>query len=381
MSVRTGFWSYVHADDLAEHGRIKQLAADLADQYALIGGESVEIFVDRNDLVWGDNWREKIDASLESGLFFIPVITPRFLLSTECRRELQTFVRSAENLGVRELILPLVYADVPALSEELPEDEAVLLVQTFQWEDWRDLRFEDVTSSSYRRGVARLARRLVDAGQQVIAQEPKVPVAPDQAETPADGDEEELGTLDLLVIAEDAMPRLATTLNDLLPEIELVGQLAQKAAEDIQRSDQQGKGAAGRLAVSRKLAQDLASRANRILELANTYTTLLYDVDRGITTVIRQAPEEIKSDPSERGQWNTFSEVITSLAATTNESMEGIRGLTDNLEKAEAVSRDLRPPVRNLRKGLTILAEGTAVIDEWKRLTDEASIIIGSAQE
>jgi hypothetical protein len=113
MTATGGFWSYVHADDLAEKGRIKQLADDVAQQYTLITGEKIDIFLDRNALSWGDNWREKIDSRLASILFFVAVITPGFLLSSECRRELQEFVRGAESLGIRELVLPLVYVDVP----------------------------------------------------------------------------------------------------------------------------------------------------------------------------------------------------------------------------------------------------------------------------
>jgi TIR domain len=380
MPARVGFWSYVHADDLAEQGRIRQLASDLADQYALISGESIEIFVDRDALAWGDNWREKIDASLESIVFFVPVITPRFFQSTECRRELHAFASGAESLGVRELILPLVYADVPALHEDAPNDEAIVLVKTFHWEDWRNLRFEDATSGAYRRGVAGLAQRLVDANQRILAEEPQVPATSALVEA-SSGDEEELGTLDLLVLAEDAMPRLAATLSDIGPELNQVGELAQKAAEDIQRGDQQGKGFAARLAVSRKLAQDLSEPASRLLELANTYTKSLYDVDRGVTTIIRHAPEEIRITPSTRSDWDSFSQAIKELATVTNESMVNVQDLTESLEKAETVSRDLRPPTRKIRQAMTILTEGTVVINEWRRLADETSLTLDSSQE
>jgi len=163
------------------------------------------------------------------------------------------------------------------------------------------------------------------------------------------GHEEELGALDLLARAEDAMPRLVATLGDMGPELSQVGELAQKATEDIQRSEQQGKGFAGRLAVSRKLAQDLSGPADRLLELANSYTASLYDVDRGITALIRNAPEEIKTTPSERSEWDSLSKGIIELATIINEAMTGIQGLTEGLEKAEAISRDVRPPTRNIR--------------------------------
>jgi TIR domain len=372
MSARKGFWSYVHDDDQAENGRIRQLAADLQDQYALISGESIEVFVDRSELAWGDNWREKIDDSLNSGLFFIPVITPRFFRSTECRRELQTFVRSAENLGVRELILPLVYVDVQALSEESPIDEAVTLVKTFQWVDWRDLRFEDRASGVYRRGVADLAQRLVDANQRIIAEDLRTSRSGVASPPPiAESDDEEPGTLDLLATAEDAMPRLVITINDIGPVLTQIGALLEAATADIQRGDKQGKGFAARLTVSKKLAQDLSGPADRLLELANSYTASLYDIDRGITRIFQQAPEEIRADPSQKSTWTTFANVIKQLADTTNQSMSLARALATNIEPIESMSRDLRPAARKIRQALTILAEGSDVMNEWKKSAEE----------
>ncbi len=389
MPAGVGFWSYVHADDVAEGGRIIRLANDLCEQYALISGESIEIFVDRDALKWGDNWREQIDSKIASILFFIAVITPRYFLSAECRRELQEFTRGAERLGVRELVLPLVYVDVPALQEESPVDEAVVLVETFQWVDWRDLRFEDTTSGAYRRAVAGLAQRLVDANQRVLAEElpalegperpegprqegPKRPEGPKEPETP--GLEEAPGTLDVLAAGEEALPELTETLTAIGSEIEIVGNLANQAAEDIQRDDQQGKGFADRLTVLRKLAQDLSSPAERVWELANSYTASLYDVDGAFRTIIARLPEEVRDDPAARSSWDEFSASVTGMADATNGAMASIQALIDNLAQAESLSRDFRPPSQKLRRGLTILTEGASVINEWKQLVNEAAV-------
>lgn len=334
MPPTTGFWSYVHADDQAENGRIRQLVDDLSDQYAVISGEPIEIFVDRNDLVWGDNWREKLDISLTSGLFFIPIITPRFFQSTKCRRELQAFARSATNLGVRELILPLVYVNVPTLNEESPSDEAVALVKTFQWVDWRELRFENRTSGAYRRGVVKLAQRLVEANEQISIEESTPAATPAPSDTfTDDGDDEAPGTLDLLVLGEAAMPKLAATIIEISPEMVKIGDLAQTAANDMKLSDQQGKGFTGRAAISSKLALDLTAPADRILELANIYTASLYDADRSITALTQQAPEEVKSNPSTKQDWMTFAQGIAQLSDATNESMAGVKALAESLGK------------------------------------------------
>src|SRR3954452_5800638 len=118
MANLEGFWSYVHADDEADQGRVAQLARDVVDQFKMLTGDEIDLFLDQDALEWGDRWKDKIDDSLASVAFFIPVITPRYFRSAECRRELQFFARRARELGVSELVLPLLYVDFPALHEQ-----------------------------------------------------------------------------------------------------------------------------------------------------------------------------------------------------------------------------------------------------------------------
>jgi hypothetical protein len=374
MPTRVGFWSYVHADDTAEGGRIKQLANDLREQYALLTGEAIDIFVDQDALAWGDNWREKIDSSLALILFFIPVITPRYFLSSQCRRELQEFARGSERLGVRELVLPLVYVDVPALHEESSVDEAVVLVKTYQWEDWRELRFEEVTSGSYRRAVAALAQRLVDANQKILIDEVVVPgesSGPDPLPLT-----DEPGLLDILSTGEESIPELGETLVAIGAEIEKINGFAQQSTKDIHSADQQGKGFAGRLSVARNLAHELSGPTERVLELANRYTALLYSVDVAIRTIISKGPAEVAENPDEKPNWEKFTGGISELAAIAAASMGNIQGFIDSTAQVESTSRDLRPPLQKLRRGLTSLNEGSLVINEWKRLIDEADLAL-----
>jgi hypothetical protein len=165
MGNLKGFWSYVHADDETENGRISKLARDVSDQFGLITGETIELFLDIDDIEIGDNWRDKINNSLNDVAFFIPIITPRFLLSMECRRETEYFLRKSSEIGISELLLPLIYADVQGLHTEDNEDEIIKIIRSIQYEDWREIRFLDIASEGYRRGVFRIARRLADANQ------------------------------------------------------------------------------------------------------------------------------------------------------------------------------------------------------------------------
>ena len=82
LDAAVGFLSYSHLDDEADGGRIRRLATKIQAEYRVLTGEQLEIFVDRNDLKWGQKWRERIDGALQSTTFFIPVLSPSFSRAT-----------------------------------------------------------------------------------------------------------------------------------------------------------------------------------------------------------------------------------------------------------------------------------------------------------
>ncbi|MCK4820439.1 toll/interleukin-1 receptor domain-containing protein, partial [bacterium] len=217
MAEIEGFWSYVHLDDEAEGGRISQLARDVKSQYEMITGDKLSLFLDKDAISWGEEWHSKIDNSIGSVAFFIPVITPRYFMSPECRRELHFFARRAKNLGIEDLILPLIYLDSPYLHSTDKDDDLIELIKTFQWEDWTENRFADIGSRSYRKGVAKLASRLVDANRQTEIKDIAL-----KTETEITSDEEtddSPGLIDRLAKMEVTFPLWVKTLEDLEKEI------------------------------------------------------------------------------------------------------------------------------------------------------------------
>jgi len=146
-SAVSGFWSYVHEDDDAEGGRLCRLADLLRDAYALQTAETLRLFVDRDSIEWGEDWRRVIENALADITFFIPIVTPRYFKSEECRKELLRFSELARSQGVEELVLPILYADVPGLETDAL-DPAMAIVARRQWEDWRTVRLESDVAGS-----------------------------------------------------------------------------------------------------------------------------------------------------------------------------------------------------------------------------------------
>lgn len=368
MPSYKGFWSYVHADDTADGGRIARLARDIASEFEMQTGDAIELFLDRDELQWGDNWKNEIDNALASVAFFIPVLTPRYFRSAECRRELQFFARKAIELGVRDLVLPLLYVDVPTLSEPSPTDEMIPLIRGFQWEDWRELRFADPTTESYRRGVSRLTARLVAANHEAEAA-PSIAI-PEKNEIGA----EEPGLIDEIAASESMMPQWQETTLEIAQQIELVGQIITEANDEMQRSDQAGKGFGGRLYVAKKTARRLVEPADHLARLGSTFASQLHEVNGGIRALIQAVPEGGPVDADELQSVCEFFHALRAMAASAETGLGQIEEMVHSASALETMSRDLRAPLRRMKEGLTRTIEGRAVIREWVRLIDASGV-------
>jgi hypothetical protein len=372
------FWSYVHRDDQAENGRIVQLAHDVTAQYEMITGETLNPFVDRDSIALGENWREQIDRSLVTAAFFVPILTPRYFISRECRRELQTFAREADRLGVRDLILSLIYEDVPELSDDTTQDELIKLIKTFQFQDWRELRFADRNSSEYRRATAAFAKRLVEANRKIIDGD-MAAILSDAARPPtptpdSSASDDGPGLIDVLAIGQDALPAMNQTIVDLSAELNKFNEYTNQAVSSIKASDEAGKGAPGRLVVARELAQRLAEPAERVFMIANNYSAQMYDIDPAVRTLISMAPKSIENSPDERATICTFFNAVSTMAKNTHDMVTSLGGFQESLTQGESLSRDLRPPLRKIKQGLTIILEASSITDGWAKAIADSPV-------
>jgi len=159
------FMSYVHLDDQHEAGRLTQFRERLSGEVRIQTGEDFPIFQDRTHIKWGQNWRERIDESLDEVTFLIPIITPGFFKSPECRKEVEQFLERERELKSNDLILPVYYVGCPVLDddEERQKDGLARVIAERQWNDWRELRFEPFTSPEIRKALASMAVQIREA--------------------------------------------------------------------------------------------------------------------------------------------------------------------------------------------------------------------------
>ncbi|WP_149030417.1 hypothetical protein [Kitasatospora sp. MBT66] len=74
----SGFWSYTHRDNDLDGGRILRLAEAIRNEFEIITGNELKVFVDSKSISWGDEWKLRIDTAIFGITFLIPVMTPRF---------------------------------------------------------------------------------------------------------------------------------------------------------------------------------------------------------------------------------------------------------------------------------------------------------------
>lgn len=373
MVAPVGFWSYVHADDEADHGRIVQLAHDIVAEMMLLTGDDIELFLDRDAIKWGQQWQAVIGAGLGGVAFFIPVLTPRYFTRPECRNEMETFARKADQLGVRQLIMPLLYVDFNAIHDDPPSDNLMALAKSFQWEPWMELRLTDRDSALYRQGISRLATRLADANASA-EEAPPVGLNGTSDSALADSTDEAPGILDQINDAEAAMPNWAESMTGIGTTVASMGELFTHATADLAAGDARGAGTAGRLFVARELAGSLAEPVNEVYDLASESTRHLHTIDIGVRALLEGLIAESSDGTEDRTEICQFFETMRGFDLSLREGLDAVRDMADAVAPMERMSRDLRRPLRKLRQGLTLLMEGQAVINVWIRLINESGV-------
>src|SRR5262245_54187308 len=100
--------------------------------------------------LWEDRmlWEEEIKSAIAKSAFFIPIITPTAVRSYHCKFEFDSFLAREKELGRSDLVFPILYIPVPALTDHRwRQDPLLAIIGSRQYEDWQNLRHLDASSS------------------------------------------------------------------------------------------------------------------------------------------------------------------------------------------------------------------------------------------
>jgi hypothetical protein len=397
MSMTQGFWSYVHKDNDGLRGAIRRVANDVVDEYEVMEGDgSIDLFLDSAKIKWGDKWKDKIGKAIREGAFFIPIVTPRYLQSEECRNELLDFAKQAEDQGREGLIMPLYFVEVKEIEARDKTDRVVELLIESQMEDWRNLRLLDQSVQPYKLAINKLVVRLTEVARERKTEhaQPSANDDKDDAEAepaPSKSDLESstdmpptLGGGDVLDVSEDAasnvdmhllerlaageeaLPRITDTLSAISVEINEVGTETSKGSEQIKDSDAKGGGFKGRLAVANALAHKLKKPADRLKQLSADYMADLLVLDPAMNELLVLAREQADEDPE---AYDEFFTSVEGMINSSDEAMEQIDVMVKAMEQASKFSRELEKPLMQMRVALQSMIDGNKLVQGWREHT------------
>ncbi len=152
------FISYVRSDDQHDYGKISELRERIEGEVKIQTGRTFDIFQDRNDIRWGDEWKARLDGAILDVTFLIPIITPSYFNSSTCRYEFEKFLLREKTLGVGNLIFPIHYVDSEQLdSKQDTVDGIATVLRARNWIDWRPFRFLSMRDQAVAELISRFA--------------------------------------------------------------------------------------------------------------------------------------------------------------------------------------------------------------------------------
>jgi len=159
-----GFWSYARLDDEHSDGQLSQLRAVVGKQIGMQHGDRIALWQDIQAIPYGADWAAKIEDAIGKTTFFIPIVTPRFLKSVNCRDECLAYRRRMRTLARDDLIFPVHYVNIDDLR---PEDavfgDDLAALRRAQWIDFRPLFYGDPKSAEVRRWAGEFAGGILQA--------------------------------------------------------------------------------------------------------------------------------------------------------------------------------------------------------------------------
>lgn len=339
------FWSYAHADDERDGGRIARLAEAVRKEYEfLTGGEPLEVFIDQG-IEWGDRWRESINAALHQTTMFVAILSPTYVRRPECRREFEQFVGLAERAGTPRLLLPIKYGPMPSEDTDPSINRLIEQASEHQWVDLQDLRFEDESSPAWRRLVNQLAQRLIEAAASVNTH------GRDAEAGEADGDD--------VLAAVSAVKELEPDLEAMLAAFKSTMEII--ASELPQPGVPSSRAVAMLRSSARRIRRTTAEPLDRLDQARAKVEAGLTAADSAIRWMVAEP------DLVGREQLRSMSEGFEDLEAEFDyDQSERI------LRQLGSVSKDLRQPTNRLGSALGVIRGIGPMVFRWRELIDDA---------
>lgn len=349
--------SYAHADEDDLGGVVSRLVHDLSAFYSATTGKSLEMFMDRTSIGWGEDWRDRIREAVANATVLLPVITMRYFQRESCCEELMAFYSNARQLGVTELLLPVVVLGADRISADDAREE-VRLIEGLQYENIERSWLAGYDSGEWRSTIGKLAARLDSAlamAEQALVNRPTGATGPAESSAP-DSVEPDLGSLQER--SEALGPIVEQTLAVLTKFFGIV-------SEDLIETNWHALSSAQRNARLLATATRLQPLAFKIEQSGDMLLTRVSELDgelRAAVTELRaigSSPSQALIDALLRG-----TEKLHELNAVSAQIDE----VVDVLKAMSLLNVQLRRSIRPVIGGLQGVNTSVATIASWETL-------------
>jgi len=165
-----GFFSYSREDDEGSGGKLSKLRERIQEELrGQLGRRKTDfrLWQDKVAIAHGKLWEDEIKSAIAESVFFIPIITPTAIKSHHCKFEFDSFLAREKELGRSDLVFPIHYIPVPALTgDRWRQDPLLLIIGSRQYEQWQNLRQLDPSSTEVALRVEKFCANICGALQQ-----------------------------------------------------------------------------------------------------------------------------------------------------------------------------------------------------------------------
>ncbi len=120
------FISYCPEDDETFDFVVDRLRRAITGMFEAHTGDPLLVFVDRDEIEWGQRTRDETSRAISNATLFVPIITMRYFKSDRCQ-ELIEFNTVAKERGVTGLILPLILMGAETIQPNHPWPQVQLI--------------------------------------------------------------------------------------------------------------------------------------------------------------------------------------------------------------------------------------------------------------
>lgn len=379
------FISYAKEDDAA-FSFADPLKSTLKQLISGLSGRSAEVFLDRDDIPLGENWKERLENGIRSSLVLISVYTGNYPRREACREEFFLFLEQSRELEVQSLLIPVVWLGFESL---LPngEDEISDYVRAHQAADFKEAWVEGTSSAPFKRNVLKIAERVLQVTAQV--EETLAVKELDLVERSTKSFTGVEGLTDSAAAQDTTQGHDSSVYSDEGGDDDGLIELSGKITADLEVMTLEARALGEAMADLGKVpdppgdASSSPSAATKYMILAadamkqpslniEQHGSALFQATRQCDASLRRLIRVAESSGSVEIRTNLYDSLAPNIKSLSDLSIVDMQltGLLEKMRGPEALSASVRKAVRPARRGVTSVKDALSLISDWPALVE-----------